>query len=55
MYILKYVMKSEKPSDAFNKIAKDLLNKEGENIPIRKVLSSLLMNLFRDTSRLTID
>ena len=52
MYIVKYVMKPEKPSDAFNRIAKELLLKEGENVPVRKVFSKLLMNsLDRDISR----
>ena len=51
MYIVKYVMKAEKPSDAFNRIAKDLLQKEGETIPTRKVFSKLLMNsIDRDKS-----
>ena len=44
MYIVKYVMKAEKPSDAFNKIAKELLHKEGEDTPVRKIFSRLLIN-----------
>ena len=44
MYIVKYVMKAEKPSDAFNRITKELLQKEGEETPIRKVFSKLLIN-----------
>ena len=52
MYIVKYVMKAEKPSDAFKRIAKELLQKEGENVPTRKVFTSLLMNsIDRDISR----
>ena len=52
MYILKYVMKAEKPSDAYNRIAKELLQKEGETVPTRKVFSKLLMNsIDRDKSR----
>ena len=52
MYIVKYVMKAEKPSDAFNRIAKELLQKEGEDVPVRKVFSRLLINsIDRDKSR----
>ena len=52
MYIVKYVMKAEKPSDAFNRIAKELLQKEGEDVPVRKLFSRLLINaLDRDKSR----
>ena len=52
MYILKYVMKAEKPSEAFNRIAKELLHKEGVDFPIRKVFSRLLINsIDRDKSR----
>ena len=52
MYIVKYVMKAEKPSDAFIRIANELLQKEGEDVPVRKVFSKLLMNsIDRDKSR----
>ena len=52
MYILKYVMKAEKPSDAFNRIGKELLQKEGVNMPVRKLFSRLLINsIDRDISR----
>ena len=52
MYIVKYVMKAEKPSDAFNRIAKELLQKEGEDTPVRKLYSRLLINrLGTDKSR----
>ena len=52
MYIVKYVMKAEKPSDAFIRIANELLQKEGEDVPVRKLFSKLLMNsIDRDKSR----
>ena len=52
MYIVKYVMKAEKPSDAFQRIAKELLQKEGEDTPARKLFSRLLINsLGTDKSR----
>ena len=44
MYIVKYVMKAEKTSDAFDRIAKELLQKDGEDVPVRKLFSKLLMN-----------
>ena len=52
MYILKYVLKPEKPSEVFNRIAREILNKEGLEIPARKVFSRLLINsIDRDKSR----
>ena len=52
MYIVKYVMKAEKPSDAFHRITKELLQKEGEDTPVRKIFSKLLINsLGTDKSR----
>ena len=52
MYIVKYVMKAEKSSEAFNKISKEILQKEGELFLARKMYGKLLMNsIDRDKSR----
>ena len=52
MYIVKYVMKAEKSSEAFNRISKEILQKEGELFLARKMYGKLLMNsIDRDKSR----
>ena len=51
MYIVKYVMKAEKSSDVFNRISKELLQKEGQHLQARKMFIKLLMNTInRDKS-----